>query len=1021
MSITVTRNPNLSKNLNAKFYQHEIKEKFKDNWFTGLKPSETPGFDKKRQKLFALPLLNIKEATRQDVLDYFNNSWTLTELLFQSIKVEEAYVRSPYHGLRHPMMFYYGHPAVLYLNKMRITGLIKNVVDPYLEKVLETGVDEMSWDDMSKNEMKWPRVEQVHEYRKKVYELVKEVILTHPELDKKPEERNVYFDSALWSLWMGFEHEKIHFETSSVLLREMPLEFLETPEFWPEVHESKNKNTELKNSWVKASGREVEIGKDIKTPSYGWDNEYGKRKVTTLDFEYTKFQITNRDFFEFVKSGAYIEDKYWASEGLHWRKFRNTKRPTFWVGVGAEGTHEYELRVLFDIIPMPWNWPCEVNYHEAIAYCHWKQEQEKSNLVYRLFTEAEVKTLMKNKTDMVLQKRPMSTYNSLEALNEAYEENFNFKSSSARNVDELLYGNTWHWLMDQFNPLEGFKVTPIYDDFSTPCFDGKHQMMMGGSFISCGDEASIWSRFHFRPHFYQHAGFRMARTLDGSKDNGAKRLIETTEYVHETRNNVLDQMNNKEWWKKVSQPLEFSPTEISVMMDETKRQVLDFYTKFNNRPARGESHDSRSNTLSKDFNLLYQGTKNFPANPEKLDTILNLVFNDLLKDSQLPGHPAFAAYMAGSGNFLSNIAQLIAQTINPFTGHYMMAPGPVAVETEVIGWFMDMIGFNIQQSAGYLTTGTSLATLHALMVARNAKLKGVYDYNKVVMYAGSDSHHCVAKAWVMSGFKKENIRYVKLNNHKMDVLHLESLIKEDLSKGLTPLFINLTLGSTKTGSVDPINEIVLLNKKFNLWLHADGAYGVPFLLINAGKDVLKGISSVDSIAFDPHKALALPYGTGCLLVKDKAHMIFDYLADDSYMPPVGTEGMGDFSDISPELSRDFRGLRLWLPLKVLGVGPFVLNLEEKLKLKEEFITKLKDLKNLSLISKGDLSIVTFKHNGGSHKTKELMARINDEGTLFLSGCEINGEFAIRICFLGFRLHYDRLERFMNVLKELSHD
>ncbi len=183
MPVTITRNPNLTKERQSKPFAHELKKQFKENWWTGLAPENCPGFDHKTKTLHALPLLNLDICSREDILDYFNNSWTLTELLFQGIRVEEAYKRPPYHQLRHPMIFYYGHPAVLYLNKMRIAGLFSDPVNLYLEKVLETGVDEMSWDDMGKNEMEWPSVAEVHAYRKTIYNMIVNLIKSHPDLE----------------------------------------------------------------------------------------------------------------------------------------------------------------------------------------------------------------------------------------------------------------------------------------------------------------------------------------------------------------------------------------------------------------------------------------------------------------------------------------------------------------------------------------------------------------------------------------------------------------------------------------------------------------------------------------------------------------------------------------------------------------------------------------------------------------------------------------------------------------------
>lgn len=1000
MPISITRNPNLTKARQECFYQSELQNFFKDKWWTGLAPDKCPGFDKKRQCLVAVPFLNLETCTREDVLDYFNNSWTLTELLFQGLKTEEAFKRPPYHGLRHPLIFYYGHTAVLYYNKMRLAGFYDNPINIYLEKILETGVDEMSWDDMSKNEMEWPTVEKVHEYRKTIYNIISTTIKTHPDLNFK--KNNYLQNSPWWALWMGMEHEKIHFETSSVLVRELPIEFVEAPKFWPPMHPSKIDNAIVENVWTKNQGDKVILGKNKTTPTFGWDNEYGERIVEIRSFQYTKFQITNREYYDFVGSGAYLSDFFWSAEGLSWRKFRNTKRPTFWCSVGPEGAHEYELRTIFEIIPMPWNWPVEINFHEAKAYVSWKNEKDKKklgiNLNFRLLTEAEYIHLRKNEINV--------------------DANYNFIWSTPKSVTSEIAGNVWHWVEDQFNPLPGFGTHPYYDDFSTPCFDGKHQMILGGSFISTGNEADFFSRFHFRPHFNQHSGFRMAATLDGSLDNESSVLMKTNEYIPPFRKNIIDQIGkNKNWWWEVDQPLEMTTEEVKNIFEQTQSNILKFMKKFESMNPMGEAHDPKTNGLKKDFILSYQSAKNFPKVPGNYNELLRFIFEEMAPLSQLPGHPGYAAYVAGSGNVISNTAQLIAQTLNPFTGHYMMAPGLVALEQEVIKWFIHLMGYEENGALGYLTTGGSSANMNALIMARLNKLNG-HDYSKVTAYMSSEAHHCIVKAWVMLGFKKENLRLVKTKKHKIDVDELHKNIGFDKSLGLVPFFLVATAGTTKTGSVDDINVLSEIALKENLWLHVDGAYGAFFMLTEKGKKLLQGLHKADSITLDPHKSLSIPYGTGCFLVKNGNTLHVDYVSDDSYMPPKPTIGMHDYADITPELSRDYRGLRIWLPIKTLGISPFIINLEEKLELSSWLCGELKKIEQVKVISDPELTIQTFVHINGDDATRELLAKINQKETLFLSSCMLEKKFVIRICLLTYKVHYERLQKFISEIKQL---
>jgi 5-histidylcysteine sulfoxide synthase/putative 4-mercaptohistidine N1-methyltranferase len=507
-------------------------------WWTGRTPQDCPGLQPEGT-LTSLPLPSLETCTRQQTLDYFDNTWTLTEVLFSGLKGEEAFFRPPYHHLRHPMVFYYGHPPALYINKLRVAGLIDKPLNPYFEQLFETGVDEMRWGDLSKNEMLWPRIQEVHAYRQQVYRTVRGVIETHPDLGSG--HAPITQQHPLWALFMGFEHERIHLETSSVLIHELPLNLVQRPAQWPRLHPSVERRLENfpprvghdypANDLIGAPGQTVVLGKPLAWPSYGWDNEYGRRETTVRPFHASCYPVSNGEFHAFVAAGGYREQRYWSETGWAWRSFRNVKWPTFWVLDGPAGLHRYKLRTLFEVIAIPWDWPVEVNYHEAKAYCAWRAEQE--GATYRLPSEAEHQALrgarQRAAASVGVESDPVMQFDGA-ALGRECGWNLNLAQGSSSPVDagqpteagfHDVFGNVWQWLEDHFNPLPGARVHPYYDDFSTPCYDGQHQMMLGGSWASTGDEASIWSRFHFRPHFFQHAGFRLVR---GDGDGGAVRL-----------------------------------------------------------------------------------------------------------------------------------------------------------------------------------------------------------------------------------------------------------------------------------------------------------------------------------------------------------------------------------------------------------------------------------------------------------------------------------------------------------------
>lgn len=372
--------------------------------------------------------------------------------------------------------------------------------------------------------MVWPELADIMNYRRTVYQVVKDVIETHPELD--PGHAPITPKSALWSLFMGFEHDRIHLETSSVLIRELPLERVRKPNFWPSYYPLSQKSTIQPvagvdypaEEWISMPGGRVKVGKPLDFPSFGWDNEYGERTIQVAPFRASKFMVTNGEFLEFLKSGGYLDESVWTEEGWRWRTFCNSKWPTFWRKDGPAGLHQYKLRALFDEIPMQWDWPVEVNHLEAQAYCRWKAKQDKVSR-YHLTTEPihhilrdGLQNVSKNDQVMEVSGR----------MSDSHAKNLNLSYASCSPVNAFppnqqgfhdVMGNAWELAEDNFCALPGFRVHPIYDDFSLPCFDGEHNMIMGGSFISCGDNgASKFSRYHFRKHYFQHSGFRLVQS-----------------------------------------------------------------------------------------------------------------------------------------------------------------------------------------------------------------------------------------------------------------------------------------------------------------------------------------------------------------------------------------------------------------------------------------------------------------------------------------------------------------------------
>lgn len=496
-------------------------------WWTGRAPSECPGVGVDGA-LRSLPMPDLERCTRREVLDYFDNGWALTEVLFSALQGEVAFRRAPYHRLRHPLVFYYAHPATFYVNKLRLAGLLEGPVDEELETLFQTGVDEMSWDDLSPTENDWPEVRQVAEYRREVYGAIRSVIEAHPDLGDG--HAPISMQSPLWAAFMSLEHERIHLELSSVLVRETPLPLVRRPEAWPPNHPSATLPGRVEgrpdtdfpcNDLLDVGSSSLLVGKPRVWPSFGWDNEYGERHAHVRPFKATKLLVSNGEFHAFVAAGGYQEPRFWSDEGWRWRAYRNAKWPTFWVADGPAGLHRYKLRTMFEVLGMPWAWPALVNFHEAQAFCAWRRERDGAVLPYRVLTEAEHHCLR----DPLAPTPSAHTTGAGTNLGLVYgsESPVDASPPTSRAFHDV-FGNAWEWCEDQFHPLSGFKVHPYYDDFSSPCFDGKHQMVLGGSWVSTGGEAGAWARFHFRPHFFHHCGFRVACSADGDGECDAVRV-----------------------------------------------------------------------------------------------------------------------------------------------------------------------------------------------------------------------------------------------------------------------------------------------------------------------------------------------------------------------------------------------------------------------------------------------------------------------------------------------------------------
>lgn len=435
---------------------------------------------------------------REEIKTYFNATYDQYEALFDYLAEEAAWYMRP-EKLRHPLIFYFGHTAVFFINKLIIAKVIDTRIDPHLESIFAVGVDEMHWDDLDEKHYDWPTIAETKAYRHKVRQSVNEAI------DRLPMQLPIDWGSPFWAILMGIEHERIHLETSSVLMRQLPVEMLKSEGLWS-VCESAGDAPE--NSLVKVPGGEVHIGKSREDDYYGWDNEYGSHHATIPDFYASRHLVTNGEFLKFVEAGGYREDRYWEEEGRAWKAYAKVEHPPFWI---REQDH-FMLRHFNKVVPLAKNHPVDVNYHEAKAYCNWLSE--KLGKTVRLPTEDEWYRLADHVGLPEVIDDSSANINLAHAISSVPVDRF-------RHGDFYdVAGNLWQWTQTPIYPFDGFEVHPWYDDFSTPTFDGKHNLIKGGSFISTGNERLKSARYAFRRHFYQHAGFRYVESPYEEKIGG---------------------------------------------------------------------------------------------------------------------------------------------------------------------------------------------------------------------------------------------------------------------------------------------------------------------------------------------------------------------------------------------------------------------------------------------------------------------------------------------------------------------
>jgi glutamate/tyrosine decarboxylase-like PLP-dependent enzyme len=379
--------------------------------------------------------------------------------------------------------------------------------------------------------------------------------------------------------------------------------------------------------------------------------------------------------------------------------------------------------------------------------------------------------------------------------------------------------------------------------------------------------------------------------------------------------------------------------------------------------------------------------------------------------------PRFMGYIPGGGLYHSALGDFLAAASNKYSGFAPAAPGAVRIENACTQWLASVIGYP-ESAAGTLTSGGSVANLTAIVAAREARDPD----GGGAVYLTRFAHHCVDKALHIAGRGGAARRVIATDDHyRMSVAALETALEEDISNGIHPWLVVASAGTVDTGAIDPLPEIAELCRRHGAWFHVDGAYGGLFALCDEGREKLRGIEQADSVALDPHKTLFLPYGTGAVVVRD-GKLLFDaFNASADYIRPFAETDVGPSpADLSPELTRHFRAMRLWLPLQIAGLAAFRAAQAEKLALARYFHARLSEMEGWDPGPPPDLSVVAFRYLPKSGDVDEfnerLIRHVQEEGRVMLSGTRIDGSYRLRCAILCFRTHLEHVDEAIEALE-----
>jgi len=414
--------------------------------------------------------------------------------------------------------------------------------------------------------------------------------------------------------------------------------------------------------------------------------------------------------------------------------------------------------------------------------------------------------------------------------------------------------------------------------------------------------------------------------------------------------------------------------------------------------------------------------------PKEMARLLEVLKENLPTAGINPASGGHLGYIPGGGIYPCALGDYLAAVTNEYAGIFFAGPAAVRIENMLVRWMCELVGYPAE-AFGNLTSGGSIANLIAFVTARDAKGITSERVRRSVIYLTGQVHHCVHKAIRIGGLVEAIVRTVPMDSRfRMDAGALKQMVADDLANGLNPFLVVASAGTTDTGAMDPLDSIADVCETNGLWFHVDAAYGGFFLLADVEnpdgtsvRDMFRGMDRSDSLAIDPHKGLFLAYGLGAVLIRNiQAQMDSHYYRANYMQDTFSTDEEYSPADLSPELTRHWRGLRMWLPLQLLGTEPFKAALEEKILLCRYFYREIQSL-GFEVGPFPDLSVCMYRfvpERGDANRfNARLVEFVQRDGRIFVSSTSIDGVYWIRLAVLCFRTHLQETDLLLGIFAD----